>query len=70
MQYRLPVSDRRCPDGAVHASATLTTRPHAAFAHHSILGCELAAVYACDTRLSVAHCMQAVEQLRCNTAGL
>ena len=37
MQYRWPVSDCSCHDGAVRTSATLMTEPHAAFAHHSIL---------------------------------
>ena len=38
MQYRSPVRSHGCNDGAVRTSATLMTRPHAAFAHHGILG--------------------------------
>ena len=70
MQYRWPVSDCSRHDGAVRSSATLMTQPHAAFAHHSIdwsrIRCWVSLRY---TRLSVARCMQAVEQLRCNTDG-
>ena len=72
MQYPWPVSDRSCHDSAVRSSATLMTRPHAAFAQHSILGlrirCRVCLRYILY-RLSVAHCTQAVEQLRCNAAG-
>ena len=71
MQYRWPVSDCSCHNGAVRTSATLMTQPHAVFAQHSIVGVRIRCwVRPRYTRLSVARCMQAVEQLRYNTAGL
>ena len=43
MQYHCPVSDSSWQDGAVRSSAALMTQPHAAFAHHSILGVRISA---------------------------
>ena len=71
MQYRWPVSDHSCHDGAVRTSATLMTRPHAAFAQPGIVRVR---IRSCEClqypTVGRTERMRAIEQLRCNTAGL
>ena len=55
MQYRWPVSDCSCHDGAVRTSATLMTRPHAAFAQPGIVGVRIGCCGGSGTCLSYAR---------------
>ena len=72
MQYRWRVSDCSCHEGAVRSSATLMTWPHAAFTQAGIVRLRIRSWVSLLSGASynIYVCMRAVEQLRCNTAGL
>ena len=71
MQYRWPVSDRSCHDGAVRTSATLMTRPHAVFARPGILGVRIVALIPVSRKGGIHYIYtRHVERLQWNATAL